>query len=634
MTKTFRSLAKFFKSNYKLAVIYMFLATLVPAVLGTFCYEYAISYEKETIFKDLSQENSLINQNLQNFKKHTASFINLFEKVYITSEHKNISNKNNNLTLLLEHYSQYSSNINEISFIRKDGAELYKTLKGKNVQSENLANIYGTSLMHQLLKIKTKEIVIMPTQLATKNGLVVKPFVFTRDWARAIYNNKNQIIGYILVKFVHNQNFNKLFTAKFEDKLEKQLLNSDGYYIFNIAEYKIYGNLIHTRDKYNLSKENPFLWAQITTKQNGFVTQGHKTYVWDRIYYKDTNNNWLLRIIIIPDSYVRGQVSNFIDWIFLAIVIYELLLLIFFTPILRYYLSEYNNYFNLKMAEVAFEGTVPLVVLDLNYKMIKANKALSMLSGYKNIEIINNEPLEFFSNHLANGEKLGEIAQIVATTKSWSNEIVINTKHNAQIPVIYQIRTVTDRHEKPIYYIASFIDIRRQKQTETRLVNLSERDILTQSYNRLVYEREIQRIWSELCDKKIENAYLAILDLDYFKNINDKYGHQFGDKVLVDICQVISKRLRSGDIFARIGGEEFAIIFPNTSAGQAKNALDDLLNIVRDIKFIQYPHLKVTISIGGASLLTSRSPEISFKLADDALYQAKADGRNRANLLD
>ncbi|MBF0429649.1 MAG: GGDEF domain-containing protein [Fibrobacteria bacterium] len=120
---------------------------------------------------------------------------------------------------------------------------------------------------------------------------------------------------------------------------------------------------------------------------------------------------------------------------------------------------------------------------------------------------------------------------------------------------------------------------------------------------------------------------LIILDIDNFKQVNDTYGHQAGDKVIIELAEIGTKCLRKADLFARYGGEEFAVIMPETNSEKAFIVSERIRKNV--IKFLKIKNSIITVSIGISSLSTviNSSYEL-IKHADDALYKAKKEGKN------
>ena len=164
-----------------------------------------------------------------------------------------------------------------------------------------------------------------------------------------------------------------------------------------------------------------------------------------------------------------------------------------------------------------------------------------------------------------------------------------------------------------------------------KLEKLSVTDKLTGLFNRIKIDESIQGE-IDLYNRYTTTFCIMILDLDLFKNVNDKYGHQAGDAILVETASVLKDCLRKTDMIGRWGGEEFLIVLPKTEDDKAL----ELANRIRE--FIQENSLMkehgVTISIGISKINTSDNFTQLIKRADDALYRAKENGRNRVEYFD
>jgi diguanylate cyclase (GGDEF)-like protein/PAS domain S-box-containing protein len=175
-----------------------------------------------------------------------------------------------------------------------------------------------------------------------------------------------------------------------------------------------------------------------------------------------------------------------------------------------------------------------------------------------------------------------------------------------------------------------FRDITARKQTETTLRDLASRDPLTGVANRRHF---FERAAEEFARSRRYKRPLSILmlDIDHFKPINDRYGHQRGDEVLKVLCGMSKTRLRDVDLLARIGGEEFTVLLPETDAEGARIVAERLREFVAGLKVeTEGAEIRWTISIGLAALLPSdTSSEDCLRRADKALYRAKDGGRNR-----
>lgn len=173
------------------------------------------------------------------------------------------------------------------------------------------------------------------------------------------------------------------------------------------------------------------------------------------------------------------------------------------------------------------------------------------------------------------------------------------------------------------------------KRSNDMLRTLSITDPLTHLHNRRhlmeMVEKEFQR-----ASRKGAHLSLIILDIDYFKKVNDTYGHQEGDRVLTILADIVRRRLRSYDLAARYGGEEFVLLLPETPVHEAMAIAERLRLEVQEHVFDGSLQGQVlTISLGVATYPSPRIESIDslFRQADEALYRAKQSGRNRVELM-
>jgi diguanylate cyclase len=167
------------------------------------------------------------------------------------------------------------------------------------------------------------------------------------------------------------------------------------------------------------------------------------------------------------------------------------------------------------------------------------------------------------------------------------------------------------------------------KAAYQRIEELAELDELTGSYNR--------RCIMRMLDDEIARAHrlnapcsISLIDLDWFKRINDAYGHPTGDEVLRTFAITVFANIRNIDKFGRYGGEEFLLVLPDTPSDSAAPILDRLRAIIADLDWSAFsPGMQVTISAGVATLRRDENPDTFLARADSALYTAKARGRNR-----
>ncbi|MDO8909353.1 MAG: GGDEF domain-containing protein [Pseudohongiella sp.] len=170
------------------------------------------------------------------------------------------------------------------------------------------------------------------------------------------------------------------------------------------------------------------------------------------------------------------------------------------------------------------------------------------------------------------------------------------------------------------------------KKQNHKLEILASRDSLTQLPNRRSLMDQLAQESARLERRTPEQSELCIsmLDIDHFKKINDTWGHDAGDAVLVKISQMLQKIMRQGDFVGRFGGEEFIIILPESTLPAATLVAERIQSCVSGLTFPELPEgTVITVSQGLCMHHTGDSIEATLKRADEALYQAKAHGRNK-----
>lgn len=159
-----------------------------------------------------------------------------------------------------------------------------------------------------------------------------------------------------------------------------------------------------------------------------------------------------------------------------------------------------------------------------------------------------------------------------------------------------------------------------------------ERDPLTLLSNRQTLDHRLNQVFDFYKGRKDDGLYswIALLDIDHFKQINDEWGHLYGDEVLVHFANVMKETFRDSDFLFRYGGEEFLVIVNQTNRQGATDAFERFRKSVEEYSF---PSGKLTVSIGATQITTTKAIPELIELADEALYKSKAMGRNQLNFL-
>ncbi len=276
------------------------------------------------------------------------------------------------------------------------------------------------------------------------------------------------------------------------------------------------------------------------------------------------------------------------------------------------------------------EGDVLLTKDHLN------DNVYVILSGNFSVNLIESKDLVIKT--IGAGECLGEMSVIDGRAAS-ANVTAAEDSGVLQIPkdVLWSMLNVSHGMAQNLLYILS-----QRIRTDNEMIienfylrqeieQAAQSDPLTSLHNRRWFDdafaRQIKR-----CNQDGAPFCLLMLDLDYFKRINDTYGHIAGDRTLVAVARVLSARLRPTDMLARYGGEEFALGMPDTNLDQSLAIAERLRQVVASLTLPfrsgePLPHL--TVSIGIAQMQANQTLESLYSDADAALYRAKEAGRNR-----
>ncbi|MEA1893287.1 MAG: diguanylate cyclase [Campylobacterota bacterium] len=199
---------------------------------------------------------------------------------------------------------------------------------------------------------------------------------------------------------------------------------------------------------------------------------------------------------------------------------------------------------------------------------------------------------------------------------------IMDTKTSSAKSFLVSVKLISDS----LHTIIIFTEITNIAALKNEYKEKAYTDELTSAYNRTYFNEELKK---EILRYKRDNAPLCfiILDIDFFKEVNDTHGHNSGDDILKELTSLVHKQTRVTDTFARWGGEEFVKLLPNTTLEKAKLVAEKLRTKIQKHNFSD--GLKITCSFGVAEIKDEDSKECLIKRADTALYIAKSKGRNR-----
>lgn len=263
---------------------------------------------------------------------------------------------------------------------------------------------------------------------------------------------------------------------------------------------------------------------------------------------------------------------------------------------------------------------------DLQGRITQVTAAFCQLSGYSRSELIGQKFSRLHHPDM-NPEVYNELWQSIRSNQVWEGEILNRTKAGEAYWIHNHIEPVFDEQGGKVGYTSMAVDITGSKRAEY----LSNSDALTGLRNR--------RYLDELCELSIAQAQrygrplsIVLFDIDYFKRINDEYGHQAGDRLLQRVASLALENVRESDVLGRWGGEEFMVICTDTDSRGASILAEQLHQTIGEH---QFPYAaSISCSFGVAEWCPGESAAGVFRRCDQALYKAKAIGRNRIQMAD
>lgn len=289
-------------------------------------------------------------------------------------------------------------------------------------------------------------------------------------------------------------------------------------------------------------------------------------------------------------------------------------------------LTRYNR----MLLESAGDG---IYGVDLHGKCTFINPAALKMLGFTADEVLGKDPHQIFHYRYPDGREYPAHKCPVHVTKmeGVENECEDHfvNREGEYLPVHLKVSPIIE-DQVQVGVVVVFQDITEQKALQARLITLTTTDDLTGLYNRRHFQQQLSKEFARFQRSFAETAVL-MLDLDFFKQINDTYGHAAGDKVLKDFAELLVSIQRNSDFCARVGGEEFALLLPDTSLNDALSFAKRLTKQVRETEFLfNDSKILLTVSIGCTHMyIDDTHPDMVLARADRALYQAKESGRDQ-----
>jgi diguanylate cyclase (GGDEF)-like protein/PAS domain S-box-containing protein len=267
--------------------------------------------------------------------------------------------------------------------------------------------------------------------------------------------------------------------------------------------------------------------------------------------------------------------------------------------------------------------------------IMDVNETFTRITGYARDEVLGQSP-RMLSSDRQGAEFYAAMWQSLSTQGYWSGEIWNRRKNGEVFAEVQTISAVRDAQGKLQHYVALFSDITAQKEHQSQLEHIAHFDALTNLPNRVLLADRLHQAVAQ-STRRGDTLAVAYLDLDGFKSVNDHYGHDVGDRLLIALANNMKDALRDGDTMARIGGDEFVAVFTDLTHPQAAlPLLTRLLEAAAQPILVEDITVQVSASLGVTFYPQAQPIEADqlLRQADQAMYQAKLAGRNRYHVFD
>ncbi len=288
----------------------------------------------------------------------------------------------------------------------------------------------------------------------------------------------------------------------------------------------------------------------------------------------------------------------------------------------------------LRISAYAFDTQEAMTITDAQGNILKVNRSFCEITGYTKEEVLGKNP-RILQSDVHPKEFYKDMWDELILYGRWHGEIYNKRKNGEIFPEMLSITAIKNELKETTHYIAQFIDISSIKQAQEAAQYQADHDFLTGLLNRKSLTTRLQEEFVKAKRHDFVHAFLFI-DLDNFKSINDTYGHNIGDKIIMLVAQRLKEITREGDILSRLSGDEFAVILLNIDKKGSEailglqeicNKIIATLNATYDIDDLQ---INTSSSIG-INLFPNGEKSINDIMihADKAMYKAKKQGKNQ-----
>lgn len=559
---------------------------------------------------------------------------------------------------LLQQLSLEKQRYDQIRYLDGHGREVIRVNFNKGtpviVSPDQLQDKSSRYYFRAAIKLKRNQIYVSPLDLNVEHGQLERPYKPMIRFATPVFDSAGHKKGVLIFNY-----FGAVLLQQFREIMRgsghlTMLLNSAGYWLANPDPDREWGFMRGKEDR-RFPAEFPVEWRTISTREQGHFLTRRGLFVFSTVYPLRTRRHqltaarkpgtnsyhWYVISFVPADVLAANSIFRQTGTQILLAGIY--LILALGSGVLSLVtLSRRQTQLELESSHARYDEltrSIPVGVYqflfraDGSYKFEYVSPVFCQIMGLNAALVLADAGTAFSAAHPDDAESLTRTNREAARTLQpfrWDGRFIVR----GETRWLHIASDATQHGPWGSLWSGVVTDITEHKALEHELEQQAHIDMLTGLSNR--------RHFFELSEKEIsrarrhhESLAVLMLDIDYFKQFNDTYGHDVGDMVLRRMGEICTGVLRSNDILGRLGGEEFAILLPETVMEQAVETAERLRQAVADSS-VEIPggkQLHFTVSVGVAGLEPGDgNVDAILKRADGALYTAKNAGRNRVSV--
>ena len=606
-----------------------------------------ISYHTSNYYKDKETKTKLIQRQESTFENKLYSLelkINSLKNDLIALKENKTFKKYLELETNKEVFELFSLMINsdkdiyQLRFLDSNGNEKIRFERDNisspviKIEDKDLQNKASRYYFNEIKNIKKDTIWFSRVDLNEEYGKIEKPFIPTLRMGVPIYYNE-VFKGVLIMNVFFENTINNLVNSPF---FNISIYNKDGEFIYN--KMKIDSKIVDNSWSMSIKRDfNFFKYLEYIKNKfsNEDINSCFLSFSLDTVIpnadkltiFYEPNENELIKIIENERNYIL-----IVSMIGLGLSIFLAFILSIIPNLLNDKLHKLKDTLEKKIRVI--DDYVNLCVTDKKGVIIDVSKSYCTLTGYTRAELIGKRH-NILRYEKTENRVYKELWETINSKKVWEGELT-NVKKDGEIfNTKILITPELDENQNIVNFIAYSQDISYQKKIEL----ISVTDELTKLYNK----REFNNIFTRSVEnaKRFNNPYtMLMIDIDFFKQYNDSYGHLKGDYALESVAKAMKKCCtRSTDISFRLGGEEFGLIYIASNQKEAlvfaKKIQDEIHNLKIEHKSSKVSsYLTVSIGLFFSENIRDFSKDDIYQRCDDALYFAKKAGRNNIYSID